>query len=208
MSERQVAPPSGRPGAAWTRGEGQRSGDGAAGVRPAWYRRGVRVDAIVVLGCRFGEDGVPSEAAARRVARAAQAFGAQVAPRVVCSGGRRWGPVVEAVALREALVALGVPRSSAILELASLTTSENARFTAELLAPQGFSSVAVVTCDWHLPRAQQSFRAFGFQVHPLPAPSPPAPPLARARRRLHEVCSSWLDARMIAQARPRQGASW
>ncbi len=159
------------------------------------------LDAIVVLGCRFGEGGVPSLAAARRAARAADAYRAGVAGRVVCSGGRRWGRAVEAVAMRDALAGLGVPRDRAILELASLTTTENARFTAELLVPRGLCTIGIVTCDWHLARATRSFLAFGFQVVGLPAPSPPATPLVRVRRGVHEACSTWLDARMIATAR-------
>jgi uncharacterized SAM-binding protein YcdF (DUF218 family) len=89
-----------------------------------------RADAIVVLGCRVLPSGRPTTAAARRAARAAQAYLEGVAPHIIASGGRRWGGAIEAEALRKELVRAGVPEGAVTRELWSLTTHENAIFSA------------------------------------------------------------------------------
>src|SRR4051812_5966410 len=93
----------------------------------------LRADALVVLGCKVGPSGRPGPALARRVATAARAFHAGVAPIVVASGGRRWGSPIEARAIRDDLVAAGVPAGAVLEELCSLCTYENALFSAALL---------------------------------------------------------------------------
>lgn len=173
--------------------------------RGSWptSRGGPAVDAVVVLGCRIDEAGSPSAAAARRIARGAAAYHAVGDPLVVASGGRRWGRTVEAIAIADALAALGVPRSRIALELFSLSTVENARFSAEMLRAAGARRVAVVTCDWHTPRALRSFAAFGVEATPWPAPSPGTDAWTRARRRAHEACSELLDAHLREATRRR-----
>jgi uncharacterized SAM-binding protein YcdF (DUF218 family) len=140
-------------------------------------------DALVLLGCRVAAGTLPS-AAARRVARTAQAFDAGLAPRVVVSGGRAWEGVVEADRLARELVQLGVPDRALLLERGSLTTRDNAVLTARLLAPLGLRHVGVVTCDWHLARALWSFRREGLEADGIGAISPP---LARHRRALRSL---------------------
>lgn len=163
-------------------------------------------EAVVVLGCRLLEGGVPSPAAERRIAGGAAAFHRSVAdggapPLVVASGGRRWGREVEAVAIAEALAALGVPRDRIALELFSLSTVENARYTAEILRAQGIRRAAVVTCDWHIPRALRSFAAFDVEAFAWPAPSPAATGWTWLQRRAHEACSELLDAHLREASR-------
>src|SRR5262245_19693650 len=96
-------------------------------------------EAIVVLGCAIRRDtrGLTG-AAARRVAHAASVFrevGGQ--PLVVASGGRAWLGVVEADALAEELTRLGVPADRIVRERCSLSTRDNARYTAEVLGRRG-----------------------------------------------------------------------
>ncbi|HLV22172.1 MAG TPA: YdcF family protein, partial [Polyangiaceae bacterium] len=143
-----------------------------------------------MLGCRVWPVGRLSEAAARRVARAARAFREQPCVLVV-SGGRRWQGECEADAMADALVELGVPAGGILRERCSLSTCENAYYVAELLG-RG-RRVGVVSCDWHLPRALLSFRRAGLEPSPLPAPSPALPPLRRLRRSARERASFWLD---------------
>lgn len=155
----------------------------------------------MLLGCRWLGDGAPSPAAGRRIDRAAQAvLAAEDAARrptlIVASGGRRWGRTVEAVAMAEALVARGVARDRIVLELLSLSTVENARFSAELLRAAGVRRAAIVTCDWHVQRALRSFEAFGIEAIAWPAPSPTVEGWARLRRDAAELCSELLDARI------------
>lgn len=129
------------------------------------------LDALVLLGCRVAAGPLPG-AAARRVARAAEAFRAGLAPRVVVTGGRTWEGRVEADRMADELVTSGVPRERLLLERASRTTHDNAVLTARLLAPLGCRHIGLVSCDWHLARALWSFRREGFTAVPVAAPSP------------------------------------
>ena len=130
--------------------------------------------ALVVLGCvvrRSGGHvtGLADGALRRRVVRAAREWPgagdrAEVPPVVIASGGRAWEGIVEADAMADALVALGVPAGAVVRERASFTTRENALFTAALCARRGIGKVALVTCVWHLRRASKLFEAHGLEV--------------------------------------------
>ncbi len=52
----------------------------------------------------------------------------------------------------------------------SLTTWENARFSADILKKEGITSVYVVTHAWHMRRALLAFRGTGLIVTPAPTP--------------------------------------
>ena len=163
--------------------------------------RMLRADAIVVLGCRIEPSGRPAPPAARRAATAAQAFHAGVAPLVLASGGRRWGSQIEARALRLALVADGVPASAVALELCSLSTFENAIFSAALLSRLGARRAAVVTCPWHMARALDSFRTAGVEAIPLPTPAVDIPRLRRLQLEVHEIVCRRFDAHAMRRAK-------
>jgi uncharacterized SAM-binding protein YcdF (DUF218 family) len=156
---------------------------------------GVRGPALVVLGCKVSARGL-SPAAERRVATAAAAWRRGGHPVVLASGGRRWGTVVEAVEMGRALTALGVPEDRIALELASLSTLENARFSAEILRGMGIGDAVIATCDWHAPRALRDFESFGLRVSGVLAVSPRVAGWARLRRDAREACSEALDARL------------
>jgi uncharacterized SAM-binding protein YcdF (DUF218 family) len=150
------------------------------------------LDALVLLGCRVGPPPLRG-AAARRAARAAEAYGAGLAPLVVVSGGRRWGDLVEADALAGALRERGVPESALHLERRSLTTRGNARHSAEVLGKLGAKTVGIVTCDWHLPRALVCFRRAGVGAEPIPAPSPEVFGVRKLKRAVREWGASVID---------------
>lgn len=162
----------------------------------AGYRRDVRFDALVLLGCRVTAGGL-SGAAARRAARAAAAYREGLAACVLVSGGRAWDGLVEADALAAELERAGVPRSALLLERASRTTLENARLTAPLLVELAARSVGLVSCDWHLARALWCFRRAGIAAEAVPAPSPPLPPLRRSLRGAKEQ-GAWLLDRALS----------
>lgn len=161
------------------------------------------VDAVahaVVLGCRVLASGSPSLALERRIDAAVTWFTERPDTRVlIASGGRRWEGHAEATVIADALVARGVPRGAILRELMSFTTAENAIYTAAILRARSAPSVVVVTCDWHLPRAMENFRAAGLSVEGRAAVSPPSSPVDRAQRRIHEILSSVLDRRLRAR---------
>lgn len=54
------------------------------------------------------------------------------------------------------------------VEEASLTTRDNARYSAQQLLPAGIRRIVLVTSASHMPRAQANFTAQGFIVLPAP----------------------------------------
>lgn len=156
-----------------------------------------KADAIVVLGCKVGSDGIASQALLRRIDLAARAFSAEMAPRIIASGGRRWGEHIEAVVIKRELVARGVPPAIIDLELCSLSTAENCWFTAELLGRR--RRVLLATCAWHMSRAARNFRRVGIDASAPPAAWLTTPPPTIGRR-VRERVNTFLDWCMMPRA--------
>jgi uncharacterized SAM-binding protein YcdF (DUF218 family) len=117
----------------------------------------VRADAIVVLGCP------PSPRLDRRLARGVELWRCGLAPVLLLSGGGR-GPEPEALVMRRAAAARGIPEAAMLVETRSRDTLGNARETARLLQTHGWSSIVLVSDRTHLPRAALLFRLAGVRV--------------------------------------------
>ena len=131
---------------------------------------------LCVLGCRSG-----SAALARRARAASAAFAERSAPLLVACGGVAWGGRVEADEIARMLREGGVPEEAIVRERASRDTRENALFAARILRARGHSTVTIVTCSWHLPRATRLFEAAGLHViSGIGVPPPDAGMLRRA----------------------------
>ena len=91
---------------------------------------------------------------------------------VIVSGGSTWNGVVEADAMADELVRGGVPRDAIVRDRLSLTTRDNARYSAIALKRRGHEAALLITCAWHLPRATHAFEREGIRVvgHPVPGP--------------------------------------
>ncbi|MGQ0612972.1 MAG: YdcF family protein [Planctomycetaceae bacterium] len=85
------------------------------------------------------------------------------------------------------------------VETRSRDTTENARFSAEILRAEGITTVLLVTHGWHLPRARSAFEAAGLRVVAAPTgfrgpasffPSLLASP--KAMRDSHFALHEWL----------------
>lgn len=136
-------------------------------------------DAIVVLGGGVLPDGTLPPVARARVERGVELFESGVAPRLILSG--RCGlsapepAVTEAAAMAGYAAAFGVPRGALFLEDDAKDTLGNAYFTRErFLEPNGWTSIRVVTSDFHLSRAAWVFRKIlgpGYDVSFVSAPS-------------------------------------
>lgn len=155
-----------------------------------------RFDTIVVLGCGVERDGRPSPALGRRLELAVRAHQARPDVPIVLTGGKRYhGGFVEAEVMREVLLARGLPLALLRLETRSLSTRENATYTARLL--EGSEVALLATCSWHLPRALTCFRRLGVDAVPPPRSwwnTPPPTPAARAREALSR-CLDWTITR-------------
>ncbi len=151
------------------------------------------IDAVVLLGCRIEPDGQPCAAGLRRARAAANVFMDSAAKWLIASGGRRWHGHAEAIALAAALEKQGVPSRQIVTELCSLSTFENARYVAESFERLDVRRAAIVTCDWHLPRALRCFHCFDVDVVGIPAQSPKRGALRSFLRALRERVSFALD---------------
>ncbi len=107
-----------------------------------------------------------------RVWHAARLFHRGLAPRIVVSGGSyavQTGQApptqTEAMAMRQFLLALGVPDERIVMEGRSLNTIENMLETRALV---GTAPVALVTSAYHMPRALRLARQAGLSAAAFP----------------------------------------
>ena len=89
---------------------------------------------------------------------------------ILLSGGQVFKDTgTEAEIARRVLISLGVPEEQIYTESESLTTGQNARYSAEILHREGFAHPILVTSAFHLPRAVLNFEHEGIVVTPYPA---------------------------------------
>ncbi|MBR2718171.1 MAG: YdcF family protein [Clostridia bacterium] len=110
-------------------------------------------DAIVVLGAQVKPDGSLSLQLTWRLDAAYEAWQKENCLIVVCGAQGANEPEPEAHAMRDYLVAKGVPEESILMDDASYNTRQNIRHAAELLKGRQAQRVLIVTSDYHLPRA-------------------------------------------------------
>ena len=135
-------------------------------------------EAIVVLGGSIGPAVPPLRPdpelfdSSDRVWHAARLFHRGLAPRIIVSGGSflvatgQAPPTqTEALAMRQFLVALGVPESAIVMEGKSLNTIENMQETRALV---GTGRIALVTSGFHMPRALRLARKAGLEADAFP----------------------------------------
>ena len=139
-----------------------------------------RADALVVLGRGIDPDGSLPRLAKQRVERAAELFAWQTAPRLIFSGRCSLmtdviPAITEAGAMADYAVELGLPREALHVEEQSRDTIGNAYFVLrEYLEPNDWSSIRVVTSDFHIQRTAWVFQkvlGVGYDVSFSPAPS-------------------------------------
>ena len=121
-------------------------------------------DAIVVLGSTVNDDGSLPTHARQRAVRAVMLLAAGVAPRIIFSGrcnltATEPPAISEAAAMAALAESLGAPRDAILLEEESRDTIGNAYFVGRrFLEPNGWSSIRVVTSDFHVPRTTWVFQ--------------------------------------------------
>ena len=139
--------------------------------------------AIVVLGAGSfttrdwdgNEYSTVDGVAASRVLEAARVY-KLVNPDLVISSGGRVRPkdlnVPTAIAMRDALVRLGIPASRIVVQSESRNTHQEALLDARVLAPLSINHVIVVTSEIHMRRSIGAFRAEGVAAIPAIARDP------------------------------------
>lgn len=129
---------------------------------------------VVVLGCRVNQDGTLSEMLRRRLDIAADYLLAHPESACITSGGqgpKEPGP--EAVYMRDYLIQKGVAPERIYPERASSNTSENIRFSHDLLRQEGLSPRLVIATEgFHQLRAGYFAASEGLESTPLSCMSP------------------------------------
>ncbi len=89
---------------------------------------------------------------------------------IILSGGQVYsdsGP--EAVIAKRILMDLGVPEDKIIVEGKSINTTQNARFSTEIMQERGYSKPILVTSAFHMRRSVLNFAKCGVEVTAYPA---------------------------------------
>ena len=122
---------------------------------------GESAEAIVILGRG-------ASANQSRVAEAAKLWRDKRAPLIFVSG-RVDAPIVCGLLKKQEQI----PKSVIVQERCSLSTSENAEFTAAIMLPRNLSKIILVTDPLHMLRSHLTFKSYGFEVIPHPVALPP-----------------------------------
>ena len=89
---------------------------------------------------------------------------------ILLSGGQVYEDTgAEAKIARRILIDLGVPESKILVETRSINTTQNARYSAEILRAQGLTQPILVTSAFHMKRAVLNFEKQDITVVPYPA---------------------------------------
>ena len=128
-------------------------------------------DVIIVLGAQVKPDGSLSLQLQWRLDAAAEAWHVHPCWVVVCGARGSNEPVEEAYAMRDYLIAKGVPAEWILTDPNSYNTRQNINNAAALLADKDVNRVAIVTSDYHVPRAMAIAKDAGLEACGIPAPT-------------------------------------
>jgi len=141
---------------------------------PVWffgetdYRR--PADAIVVFGAAVWADGRPSLALEDRTRTGCQLYLDGLAERIVFSGGKgSRAPISEPEAMREIAIEMGIPESAIVMDDLGVNTQATVRNTMEIGEEEGWSSVLMVSHDYHLLRIKMFSERSGLRTYTVPA---------------------------------------
>ena len=94
----------------------------------------------------------------------------QLGVPILLSGGQVYEDTgAEAKIARRMLIDLGVPEEQILVETRSVNTTQNARYSAEILRAQDLTQPILVTSAFHMKRAVLNFKKQGIDVVPYPA---------------------------------------
>jgi len=110
-------------------------------------------DAIIVLGAQVKPDGTLSEMLRRRLVLTRDEYFLNPQWIITCGAQGANEPMAEGDAMREWLIAQGVPAERVLAETASFNTRENLLHAKAMMEERGLSRALVVTSDYHVGRA-------------------------------------------------------
>jgi uncharacterized SAM-binding protein YcdF (DUF218 family) len=108
-------------------------------------------DTLIVLGAQVYRSGAPSPALKRRLDLAAALFEQGYAATIITTGAQGSNePMPEADAMKNYLVAKGVPESAVLCDPHSYNTVENITNAKAIMDENGLETAIIVTSDYHL----------------------------------------------------------
>lgn len=128
-------------------------------------------DALIVLGAQVKQDGTLSLQLQWRLDAAVKAWQAHPCWIVTCGARGSNEPIEEAYAMRDYLIAQGVGAEWILTDPASFNTRQNIANAVSLLSDKEVRRVAIVTSDYHLPRAMAMAEDAGLDATGIPAPT-------------------------------------
>ena len=114
----------------------------------------------IVPGCPAEANGAISHCQQRRVAWVVRLWEQGLFSHVITSGAAVYNPVVEADALAEALVAVGIPEHVILRERDAMHTDQNIAWSLNLAEDHGFQSVVVASDTGHAQQGCAMVRAW------------------------------------------------
>ena len=138
----------------------------------AFTKKDHHIDYIVILGCGHEtDDNWPATSqlkacSLQRLVEGIRVFQLHPEATIITSGQTTQDPIPNAVKVKQAAVALGIPENRIVVENFPKDTQEE----AELIAPRvkGTNVVLVTNAD-HMPRSVEYFNQQGVEVLPAPA---------------------------------------
>jgi len=125
------------------------------------YARYDRVDMAVIFGNALKRDGTPKRILASRLDVGVSCFQAGYCPKLFVSGSIDGPGLDEAAAMRNYLLARGVPTDCIIVDNQGNNTLATARNAVRYMQEHEMSRVMLVSQYYHLPRAQLAFERVG-----------------------------------------------
>lgn len=137
-----------------------------------------RFDVGIVLGKMLNEDGLLSKDCINRIEKAVKLFEQKYFFKIIVTGGHHMNDPenkTEADMMKKFLLRWGVPNDAIIVEKRALDTIQNAIHTREICEMRDFKKIAVITSEYHLPRALFCFKQLyngGYHIEGFASPTP------------------------------------
>jgi vancomycin permeability regulator SanA len=157
------------------------------------------VGVAIVLGAGLQRDGSPSPYLRRRLDAAARLWRDGKVEQILLTGDHSTPYHDEPGSMRDYLLAQGVAPDALVLDDAGVDTHASCRRAHDVY---GVRSAAVITQDYHLPRAVFECRHAGIDTVGVAVSAASARPGQRLVWHLREVPASWHAAYTTVAARP------
>lgn len=88
---------------------------------------------------------------------------------IIISGGKVFkSSGTESKIAKNILITIGVSKNMIFIDSKSINTTENAKYTKEILRKHNFKHPILITSAFHMPRAVKQFNKFNVKVLPFP----------------------------------------